>query len=68
METKGNLFVVNIFLRFFDLLALIINSLIFSIVVFFFEVNVKSINETLGVGTLIAVPSNFPFKLGRTKA
>ena len=23
---------------------------------------VKSIKETLGVGTLIAVPSNFPFK------
>ena len=28
---------------------------------------VRSINETLGVGTLIAVPYNCPFKLGRTK-
>ena len=28
---------------------------------------VKSIRETFGVGTLIAVPSNLPFKLGKTK-
>ena len=32
-----------------------------------FETNVRSIKETFGVGTLIAVPSSFPFKLGNTK-
>ena len=32
-----------------------------------FYKNTNSINDTFGVGTLIAVPSNFPFKLGKTK-
>ena len=35
--------------------------------VFLLEVKVKSINETLGVGILIDVPSSFPFKLGKTR-
>ena len=30
----------------------------------FFEQNINSTSDTLGVGTLIATPSNFPFKLG----
>ena len=34
----------------------------FSIVIFFFVLNLKSTRDTFGVGTLIAVPSNFPFK------
>ena len=29
--------------------------------------SVKSIKDTFGVGTLIAVPSSFPFNSGRTK-
>ena len=41
--------------------------LLFSTVVLFLDVKVKSINETLGVGTLIAVPSSLPFSFGRTK-
>ena len=42
-------------------------SLILSVDTSFSVTRVKSIKETLGVGTLIAVPSNFPFKLGSTK-
>ena len=35
--------------------------------IFFFVLNLKSTRDTFGVGTLIAVPSNFPFKRGRTR-
>ena len=31
------------------------------------KTNVKSIKETFGVGTLMAVPSSFPLRLGKTK-
>ena len=41
-----------------------ITSLILLIVRFFFELKTKSTNETLGVGTLIAIPSIFPFSSG----
>ena len=41
--------------------------LILSALTSFSVTTVKSTKETLGVGTLIAVPSNFPFKLGKTK-
>ena len=40
--------------------------LILSTVILFLETNLKSINETLGVGTLIAVPSNLPESSGIT--
>ena len=36
-------------------------SLIFLMVISFTVENTNSINETLGVGTLKAIPSNFPF-------
>ena len=42
------------------------NSLLFGLV-FFLLVNVKSMRDTFGVGTLIAVPSNLPLSLGSTK-
>ena len=58
---------VKIFFNCFDFAALETKSLIFSTDVFFLEVNVKSISETFGVGTRIAVPSNLPFNLGKTK-
>ena len=47
--------------------ASLIALLIFSTVISFFGTNVRSIKDTFGVGTLIAVPSNLPYKLGRTK-
>ena len=41
------------------------NSLfIFFILISFFVQKTNSTRETFGVGTLIATPSNFPFKLG----
>ena len=67
METNGSSLVVNIFFRFFVLLACIINLLISATEVFLLEVNVRSINDTFGVGTLIAVQSSLHFSLGRTK-
>ena len=47
--------------------ALLIASFIVSAVASFLVTRVKSIRETFGVGTLIAVPSSLPFKLGNTK-
>ena len=37
-----------------------------STVIFFFEEKTNSTKETLGVGTLIEIPSTLPFKLGIT--
>ena len=53
----------NTFLRlFFDANS---NDLfIFSLLIFFFVQKTNSTSETFGVGTLIATPSNLPFKLG----
>ena len=34
--------------------------------IFFLELNTRSIIETLGVGTLTAVPSNLPCSSGKT--
>ena len=36
----------------------------FFMVIFFFTLNINSINETFGVGTLIATPSSLPFNEG----
>jgi len=41
--------------------------LISSTFVFFFRTQVKSVIDPLGVGTLIAIPSNFPFNEGITE-
>ena len=45
------------------LTALLIASLILSAVTSLFGTKVRSIKDTFGVGTLIAVPSNFPLGL-----
>ena len=66
LDTKGLEFVAKIPLS-RPLAALFIASLMLSTDTSFFVTKVKSINETFGVGTLIAVPSNLPFKLGKTK-
>ena len=65
-DTKGLLLISKIpFNSLFE--AFIIASFILSGVASFSVTSVRSIKETFGVGTLIAVPSNLPFKLGRTK-
>ena len=51
----------------FDFEAATIALLIDSLDIFLLVTNLKSINETFGVGTLIAVPSNLPLRLGNTK-
>ena len=66
METKGAELVANIPFK-GPLAALLIASFILSAVTSLLGTNVRSIKETLGVGTLIAVPSSFPYKLGNTK-
>ena len=65
-ETRGAEFVARIPFK-GPLAALVMASLILCTVTSLFDTNVKSIKDTFGVGTLIAVPSNLPFKLGKTK-
>ena len=61
-----NDFVIKLFKKLFllFLLNLLKDEFIFSILKSFFVWKTSSTNETLGVGTLIAIPSNFPLREG----
>ena len=65
MRRVGSLLIVRIPLSSPSAASTII-SLIFAFEVGVFETNLKSIEDTLGVGTLTAVPSSFPFNAGKT--
>ena len=61
-RTNGAEFVANMPFK-GPFAALLIASLILSAVTSFLGTNVRSIKDTFGVGTLIAVPSNLPLSL-----
>ena len=65
-ETKGSEYTLKIPIKFLDLDAALIALFIVSTDILFLETNLKSIKDTFGVGTLIAVPSNFPDYSGIT--
>ena len=65
LETNGAEFVASMPFN-GPFAALLIASLILSAVTSFLGTNVRSIKDTFGVGTLIAVPSNLPLRLGKT--
>ena len=66
-ETSGSFVQVMIGDRRLDFAAVMIAALTSSTVAFFLDENLKSISDTLGVGTRIEAPSSLPASSGSTR-